>query len=42
VVASALMALRSRNQALGRRIAVYGSVGVILAGSYWFIQRVFF
>jgi hydrogenase/urease accessory protein HupE len=41
-VASALMALRSRNQALSRRIAVYGSVGVIIAGSYWFVQRVFF
>jgi len=42
VVASLLMALRSRNQALGQRVAVFGSVGVILAGSYWFIQRVFF
>jgi hydrogenase/urease accessory protein HupE len=42
VVASALAALRNHNQPLGRRIVVFGSVGVILAGSYWFIQRVFF
>ncbi len=42
VVATLLTALRNRNQALGRRVAVIGSVVVILAGSYWFIQRVFF
>ncbi len=42
VVASLLAALRNRNQALGQRVATIGSVGVILAGSYWFIQRVFF
>jgi hypothetical protein len=42
IVASLLTALRNRNQALGRRIATIGSVGVILAGIYWFIQRVFF
>jgi hydrogenase/urease accessory protein HupE len=41
VVATMLAALRSRNKALGERIAVFGSVGVILAGSYWFIERVF-
>jgi hydrogenase/urease accessory protein HupE len=42
VVASLLAALRHRNQALNRRILVVGSVCVILAGTFWFIQRVFF
>lgn len=42
VVASLLAALRKRNEVAARRVAVIGSVGVILAGSYWFIQRVFF
>jgi hypothetical protein len=41
LVASLLAALRRRNQALSRGILVVGSVCVILAGSYWFIQRVF-
>jgi hydrogenase/urease accessory protein HupE len=42
VVASLLAALRKRNQTLSRQVATIGSVIVILAGSYWFIQRVFF
>jgi len=42
VVAALLAALRNRNPALGRRILEIGSVCVIVAGSYWFIQRVFF
>jgi hydrogenase/urease accessory protein HupE len=42
VVASALAALRSRSQALGRRVAFAGSIGVIAAGAFWFVQRVFF
>ncbi len=42
VMASLLAALRSRNEMLGHRVATIGSVGVILAGGYWFIQRVFF
>jgi hydrogenase/urease accessory protein HupE len=42
IVASMLAGLRNRNQAWGERIAVAGSVVVILAGSFWFIQRVFF
>ena len=42
VVASALAALRARSEALGRRVAVVGSVVVILAGAFWFVQRVFF
>jgi hydrogenase/urease accessory protein HupE len=41
VVASLLAALRNRNQALASRVLTVGSVCVILAGSYWFFQRVF-
>lgn len=41
VVASLLAALRNRNQALAGRITKAGSVCVILAGTWWFIQRVF-
>ena len=42
VVASALAWLRARNEKIGRRLAVAGSVGVIAAGTFWFVQRVFF
>lgn len=42
VVATALAALRSRNEVAGRRLAFAGSVVVIAAGAFWFIQRVFF
>jgi len=42
VVALLLAALRKRNKELGQRIVTVGSVIVILAGSFWFIQRVFF
>ncbi len=42
VVASALIALRSRNEAAGRRLAFAGSLAVIVMGAFWFIQRVFF
>jgi hydrogenase/urease accessory protein HupE len=41
-VASALAALRARNEAAGRRLAFAGSLVVIVAGAFWFIQRVFF
>jgi hydrogenase/urease accessory protein HupE len=41
-VASALVALRTRNEVAGRRLAFAGSIVVIAAGAYWFIQRVFF
>ena len=41
-VASALMALRSRNEAAGRRLAFAGSLVVIAMGAFWFVQRVFF
>jgi hydrogenase/urease accessory protein HupE len=42
VVAGLLAALRRRRPALGGRIVPLGSIVVILAGSFWFIQRVFF
>jgi hydrogenase/urease accessory protein HupE len=41
-VGGVLVALRSRSDTAGRRLAVAGSVAVIAAGTYWFIQRVFF
>ena len=41
-VATVLAALRSRSEATGRRLALVGSVAVIAAGAFWFIQRVFF
>jgi hydrogenase/urease accessory protein HupE len=41
-VASALASLRSRSETAGRRVALAGSVVVIAAGAFWFIQRVFF
>ena len=41
VVASLLGAIRNRNQILAVRISRVGSVCVILAGTWWFIQRVF-
>jgi hydrogenase/urease accessory protein HupE len=42
LVASALLALRSRNEAASRKLAFAGSIGVMAAGAYWFVQRVFF
>jgi len=41
-VATALGAIRSRNEAAGRRLAFAGSIVVMAAGAFWFIQRVFF
>ena len=41
-VASALALLRRRSEAAGRRLVFAGSVVVIAAGTFWFIQRVFF
>jgi hypothetical protein len=41
-VASALVALRARSEAAGRRLAFAGSIVVIAAGAFWFVQRVFF
>jgi hydrogenase/urease accessory protein HupE len=42
VVASALAALRARSEAAGRQLAFAGSIVVIAAGAFWFVQRVFF
>lgn len=42
VAAWLLAALRARNEAASRRLAVAGSVAVIAAGTYWFVERVFF
>ena len=42
VVASALSAIRAKSPDTGRRLAVAGSVVVIAAGAFWFVQRVFF
>jgi hypothetical protein len=41
-VATALTWLRSRSQTLGRGVVVAGSVVVMAAGTFWFVQRVFF
>jgi hydrogenase/urease accessory protein HupE len=42
VVASALAALRARSESAGRRVAFAGSIGVIAAGAFWFVQRTWF
>jgi hydrogenase/urease accessory protein HupE len=42
LVASTLAALRARSEWASRRLAVAGSVVVMAAGTFWFIQRVFF
>jgi hydrogenase/urease accessory protein HupE len=42
VVATALAAIRRRSHTLAYRVAFAGSVVVIAAGTYWFVQRVFF
>ncbi|HEY2435011.1 MAG TPA: HupE/UreJ family protein [Vicinamibacterales bacterium] len=42
VVAGALAALRHRSEAAGRRLAFAGSLVVVVAGAFWFVQRVFF
>ena len=41
VVAGALLLVRRRSAAAARQIALIGSIAVILAGVYWFIERVF-
>jgi hydrogenase/urease accessory protein HupE len=41
-VASALALLHSRSEAASRRVAFAGSVFVMAAGAFWFVQRVFF
>jgi hydrogenase/urease accessory protein HupE len=41
-VASALGWLRARSEAAGRHLVFAGSIVVIAAGAFWFVQRVFF
>ena len=41
-VASVLTVLRARSEVAGRQVAFAGSLAVIAAGTFWFIQRVFF
>lgn len=41
IVATAFAAIRQRSPLVGERLAVAGSVIVILAGGYWFVERVF-
>ncbi|HSC27898.1 MAG TPA: HupE/UreJ family protein, partial [Vicinamibacterales bacterium] len=40
VVASALSLVRARSATLARRIAIAGSIGVMIAGIFWFLERV--
>ncbi len=42
VLASALAGLRARSERASQRVAVIGSVGVMAAGVFWYIERVFF
>jgi hydrogenase/urease accessory protein HupE len=42
VVASLLGLVRRRSATMGYRIAMAGSIVVIAAGTFWFVQRVFF
>jgi hydrogenase/urease accessory protein HupE len=42
VAAFLLAAIRKRSEAVSRRVVIVGSACVSLAGTYWFIQRVFF
>jgi hydrogenase/urease accessory protein HupE len=42
LIASLFTWIRSRSEAAGRRLAVAGSIVVMLAGAFWFVQRVFF
>jgi hypothetical protein len=42
VLATALAALRRRSEVAGKRLAFAGSLAVVAAGTFWFIERVFF
>jgi hydrogenase/urease accessory protein HupE len=42
LVATALTILRRRSETIGMRVAFAGSLVVVAAGTYWFVQRVFF
>lgn len=42
IVASVITWIRARSEVAGRRLAFAGSIIVMLAGAFWFVQRVFF
>ena len=42
LVATALAIVRRRSETIGMRVAFAGSLVVVAAGTYWFVQRVFF
>ncbi|MGE3842479.1 MAG: HupE/UreJ family protein [Vicinamibacterales bacterium] len=42
LVGAALAIVHGRSETAGRLVVVFGSIAVILAGTYWFVQRVFF
>lgn len=42
VAATLLGAIRARSTSAAERVAFIGSVAVMLAGAYWFVERVFF
>jgi len=42
IAACLLTVLRGWSEIAGRRLAVVGSIVVILAGTFWFVERVFF
>lgn len=42
LVTSVLVIVRRRSSVLGQRVAYAGSIIVIAAGAYWFVERVFF
>jgi len=42
LVASLLAGVRRRDRLWSQRIATVGSMGIIVAGTYWFLQRIFF
>lgn len=41
-VAAALALVRRRNRVAAERVALAGSIVVVAAGAYWFVERVFF
>jgi hydrogenase/urease accessory protein HupE len=41
VVAGAMLLIRRKSETASRQIALLGSIAVIVAGLYWFIERVF-
>lgn len=42
VAAGSLALVRQRSDAAARQVVLFGSIAVMVAGSYWFIERVFF